>query len=868
MAHAQNALDRARELLINGDYAQALALYEKLTRLHPAVPVVWYEYGNAAFKLRQMDLADRSWSKAVDLAAQDAELIGMIGHQYEASRHPEKARACYVRAAAADPRGVNSRISLAVLLEKNHRLNEAREAVAECLAIDPKDDQARYFSAVLDRREGKLEDAERSLRDLIASEPQHPYVQYAARYELAQVLDRTERFDEAMLQLEAAKAIVRALTDASLLMRGYDQSSESIRRFTASQPKDILRTWAKFFPERKREPIPPLAFLGGHPRSGTTLLEQILDAHPGVAAVDEPVAFLEVLQPEFHKSNSLSSPRVNVLRRLYIQALRDDLGDDATGKFLIDKNPSPTARLPLWLRVFPELRVIIALRDPRDVVLSCYFQNIALNSANVNFLSLERLSKHYADLMGIWIMVREWPGFAWLETRYEDTVADMQKEGRRVTEFLGLQWHPDQERFHEKSGAKQLYSPTYQDVTRPVYQRSVARWHAYEKYLAPILPPLEPFCRAFGYAVVLMLLLTVTAARCRAGEADDWRDKMESITPRGYLCRYTATPIVVDGKLDDDAWAEAPWTADFVDIQDHNLPTPRFRTRAKLLWDENYLYIGAELEEPHVWATLTEHDSVIFQDPDFEIFMDPDGDTHAYYEFEINALNTSWDLMLNKPYMDRGTPNNAWDIPGKKTAIHVNGKLNDPAEIDKGWTVEIAFPWSVLGEHARHPGPPSDGEQWRIDFSRVEWKITTDSGVCRKVPNTPEDNWVWSPAGVIDMHRPEMWGLLQFTRQPANVEMAVTPIPGKRARDLAIEIYYAQRDFLKARDRWATNLVELGLDTAKFPPGIDQPDIRLTPGGYVCSVGYSKNGTRHVWRIRQDRLLKFDEAMPDESTQP
>ncbi len=285
-----------------------------------------------------------------------------------------------------------------------------------------------------------------------------------------------------------------------MLTRGsYDQGAESVRRFTASQPKDIVQTWAKFFPENKRNDIPPLAFLGGHPRSGTTLLEQILDAHPGVAALDEPTAFLEVLQPEFHKSSQLSSARVNVLRRNYIEALRNDLEADATGKLLIDKNPSPTARLPLWLRVFPELRVLIALRDPRDVVLSCYFQNIPLNATNVNFLSLERLAKHYADLMGVWLAVREWAGFNWIETRYEDVVANLPSEGRRVTEFLGLHWHGDQEKFYEKSGARQLYSPTYQDVTRPVYSRSVGRWRAYEKHLAPILPALEPFCRVFGY---------------------------------------------------------------------------------------------------------------------------------------------------------------------------------------------------------------------------------------------------------------------------------------------------------------------------------------------------------------------------------
>jgi tetratricopeptide (TPR) repeat protein len=499
-AHTQNDLDRARELIVSGDYTRALHLYEKLVRQNPGAAAVWYEYGNAAFKFHRTDAAERAWSKAIELAPRNAELIGMVGHQYEARRRPEKARACFVRAAAANPRDINPRISLAVLLEKSHHLQEARAAVQECLAIDPRDDQARYFAAVLDRREGKLQEAEQGLRDLLACDPRHPFVRYAARYELAQVLDRTGRFDEAMVLLKEAKEIVLTFADAKLLMRDYDLNAESIRRFTAGQPKNILDTWAKYFPPGKRETIPPLAFLGGHPRSGTTLLEQILDAHPGVAALDEPEAFLEVLEPEFHKSNEISSARINVLRRRYIQALRDDLEEDEAGKILIDKNPSPTSHLAAWLRVFPELRVIIALRDPRDVVLSCYFQNIPLNSANVNFLSFDRLAKYYGDLMGIWLAVREWSGFAWIETRYEDIVAGLPKEGCRVTEFLGMQWHPDQERFHEKSVSKQLYSPTYQDVTRPVYQRSVARWRPYERHLAPILPVLEPFCQALGYS--------------------------------------------------------------------------------------------------------------------------------------------------------------------------------------------------------------------------------------------------------------------------------------------------------------------------------------------------------------------------------
>jgi predicted esterase len=340
---------------------------------------------------------------------------------------------------------------------------------------------------------------------------------------------------------------------------------------------------------------------------------------------------------------------------------------------------------------------------------------------------------------------------------------------------------------------------------------------------------------------------------------------MEPIVPQGYLCRHATTPILVDGKLDEAAWAEAPWTADFVDIQGSAKPKPRFRTRAKLLWDDEYLYIAAELEEPHVWATLTQHDSVIFQDPDFEVFIDPDGDTHDYYEFEMNALNTGWDLMLDKPYMDQGKANNAWDIPGLKTAVHVNGTLNHPADTDQGWTVEIAFPWKVLAEHARHAGPPTEGEQWRIDFSRVEWQITTNGGVYKKVPDTPEDNWVWSPPGVVDMHRPEMWGLLQFTRRPASQAVPVAAIPGKPARDRALEIYYAQRDFRKAHRRWATNVVELARQAREVPPGIEPPILEPTADGYACSVAFKDDGRRRVWRIRHDRLLKLDEAMPVET---
>ena len=257
-------------------------------------------------------------------------------------------------------------------------------------------------------------------------------------------------------------------------------------------------------------------------------------------------------------------------------------------------------------------------------------------------------------------------------------------------------------------------------------------------------------------------LLWCSAGVPVAGAAQSIDPGLDALTaPLRYDCRHTTGPIQMDGNLDDAAWKRAEWTSDFVDIEGAGKPKPRFRTRAKMLWDENYLYIAAELEEPDVRATLTEHDSVIFHDNDFEVFLKPLPDTPSYYEFEINALNTGWDLFLPKPYRMNGKPDNSWEIEGLLTAVSIVGTLSrvdarsaaSDGDKDRGWTVEIAYPWRAFD--ARQPVPPPHvGTEWRINFSRVEWK----PGQAR------EDNWVWSPQGVVDMHVPERWGWLRFVR--------------------------------------------------------------------------------------------------------
>ena len=195
-----------------------------------------------------------------------------------------------------------------------------------------------------------------------------------------------------------------------------------------------------------------------------------------------------------------------------------------------------------------------------------------------------------------------------------------------------------------------------------------------------------------------------------------------------------------------------------------------------MLWDDEYLYIAAELEEPHVWATLTEHDSVIFHDNDFEVFLNPSGDGRNYFEFEINALNTGWDLFLPKPYREGGKADNSWEIPGLRTAVAIDGTLNDPSDRDRGWTVEIAFPWTAFASRAPVTPPQARSMQWRVNFSRVEWQID-DGGKLPEVPSKRKTTGSGRRRASINMHVPEPLGLraLREVKCKGEAQRSISP---------------------------------------------------------------------------------------------
>jgi hypothetical protein len=357
--------------------------------------------------------------------------------------------------------------------------------------------------------------------------------------------------------------------------------------------------------------------------------------------------------------------------------------------------------------------------------------------------------------------------------------------------------------------------------------------------------------------VVLLVACTLFVAMDHRGGGAQPRPEPDleklPFAPRSFVCYRTAAPLVIDGKLDEAAWKAAPWTEPFVDIQGDQAPRPQFATRAKMLWDDEHFYVAADLQEPHLWATLTARDAVLFQDNDFEVFIDPDGDTHNYFELEINALATVWDLMLVQPYRDGGPAIHAWDIAGLRAAVDLRGTLNRPDDRDDGWSVEMAIPWTILAEAAPGHRRPRPGERWRVNFSRVQWQLDVAGNRYEKRRASPggkplpEDNWVWSPQGAIDMHMPERWGSVQFTDAAAGTRtVPFEPDPNDRIGWALRRLYYRQRRQLSSTGRYAASLDAIDARTVTVEGLEFRPTMQATDTLYEIRAPGFDGATVHI----------------------
>ena len=332
---------------------------------------------------------------------------------------------------------------------------------------------------------------------------------------------------------------------------------------------------------------------------------------------------------------------------------------------------------------------------------------------------------------------------------------------------------------------------------------------------------------------LLLMLVLLSSVLC----AETFPVPALPYAPLKYPCLFSAQEPVIDGKLDDPAWAAAEWTASFTDIEGSLKPAPYLDTKVKMLWNGNGLFISALLEEPQIWAKLTDHDAVIFQDNDFEVFIDPDGDTHHYFEMEMNALGTLWDLFLVKPYRDEHSSLNGWECAGMRSAVHVQGTLNDPSDTDEYWSLEMFLPWSGLAELAGMPCPPLPGDFWRLNFSRVQWETDILNGEYIKIPGKAEHNWVWSPQGLIAMHYPERWGYVFFLDSTiANSNLSLKLPEKEGAREYLRQIYYAQKQFWLNHGRYSDKLRDLKITPYRYREKSYKPKLEKTSRSFNATL--------------------------------
>jgi tetratricopeptide (TPR) repeat protein len=492
---------------------ESIQILERANRLAPANVTVLLRLGRYHGLNHDYAPAEACFERAVRVSQKKTETLARAGDYCRDFRNLELA-ARYFRL-ASEARDVSPEILVqqAEFYERVRRTGDAYALVDRALGLNAACGPALLARARLDRLSNRLEPAEKAARSLLnkpdpgAQPSPERDTRIRGWYELGAILDRQKRFDEAMAAWVQAKSMQRL--HAGLQIHELSVIRDRLKQLRESISAETLQRWFEFGPQL--EPVLRLALLGGHPRSGTTLLEQVLDSHPDIVSAEETEIFhddayfplIRGLPEDTAMLKVLEGAQTETLRQsreAYFKAMELSLDKPIGGRLLIDKNPSYTFLVAAMARIFPEIKFLVALRDPRDVVLSCFMQPfVPLGNTTSSFLSLEGAVNEYAALMDMWRTLKPMLKNPCLEVRYEDMVEDLESVARRTLDFLGVPWDAKVLRFDEHARQKTVRSPTYADVTKPVFKTAVGRWRSYQKYLEPHLGKLEPFVKAFGY---------------------------------------------------------------------------------------------------------------------------------------------------------------------------------------------------------------------------------------------------------------------------------------------------------------------------------------------------------------------------------
>jgi len=485
------------------DYKKGIHLFERVARMEPKNPSHVIKLAEAFAARCDFPTAERYIEKAVKISTNRAHTLEEAGKVCLSLEWIEMAYRYFKRASQNKEASTESLVNFVDICIRDHRLDEATEILARA---DHKDPRVLFEEAALRRAQGQPAEAETLYRELLANPAAVGSARIRALYDLGGILDGTGRNDEAMAAWQEAKALyaLHAAPYKATLEHMQSRAAEMVQTITNA----VLDRWRA--DTAKLQPARRIALLCGHPRSGTTLLEQVLDAHSDVISAEETrlmhdEAYLPLIRdlPEgtaiLPALDGASPDLISRSRKNYFRCADLLLRRPVGGRLLLDKNPSLNMMLPIVVRIFPETKFLVALRDPRDVVMSCFMQALPLTPVSSAYLSLESAVKQYANVMGFWLEMRPRMGDQWIQVRYEEMVDDLPAVAHSVLQFLGLGYEENVLKFYEHARTRRVHSPSHADVKKPLYRTAVGRWRNYQKYLDPHMASLERFLKEFNY---------------------------------------------------------------------------------------------------------------------------------------------------------------------------------------------------------------------------------------------------------------------------------------------------------------------------------------------------------------------------------
>ncbi len=487
-------LNHAAAVAESAGEAEAVAYYQACVRDFPDASQPLGDLGSLLTGLHRDDEALAALDKAAALAPEDAIIAVRLGEICVATFDHARAEAQFKRALALDPAHAEAHIELAILYERSNRTDELAALVRAAETIGVESGALGFLQALALRRERRFADA------LAAALAVPETIEPGRRAQLiGQCYDRLGDATRAFAAfVEMNRLNARDPTDP--LARAVDYRN-GIRRSIDTVTPAWHRGWSALSPLAAETPAP--VFLVGFPRSGTTLLDTLLMGHPEVDVLEElpPLRIAEDMIGDLHRLAALDDRGRAAARARYFAEVQAR-SDWRPGRVLVDKLPMNLNKVPLIHRLFPDARFILALRHPCDAVLSCFIATFKLNNAMANFLDLGSTAETYDLAFRNWQQCRDVLPIRVHTVRYEDVVADREAVLRPVMDYLGLDWHAGALDHERTAAARTLIStPSYAQVTEPIYARAVGRWERYRDALEPVLPVLAPWAERFRYAM-------------------------------------------------------------------------------------------------------------------------------------------------------------------------------------------------------------------------------------------------------------------------------------------------------------------------------------------------------------------------------